>query len=280
MPRKSRMDRDSSLIGDGSRPGSAASRGPRPWDRITPSILPRPPGAGRSLRQHPRLDRRRDRRESDLEPRPRGRLAPHRDRAAAGRRDPADDRQAQPRPGHAPPARPGRAVERLEDVRAHLPARSPGRDPRRPARPPRGPVASRRRPASPCLRACRRCPAGCRATGPGARDGPGSTRNPARRHGGRSRRRRRPARCSAAQRCNSIGSRPGNPASASARLRNRSASTICASCPARPSAEFSARRYSSPERSCRRATWSWPMRMVSGVRNWWEASPLNRLCRS
>ena len=184
-----------------------------------------------------------------------------------------------PRPAGAPGPS-GRTARRRA---GHPPARSPGRDPRRPARPPRGPEASRRRPASPRSVLVGVVQQVVEQLAQERGMGPGSTRNPARRHGGRPRLASadgRPARCSAAQRCNSIGSTPGNPASASARLRNSSASTICASCPARPRAEVSARRYSSPERSCRRATWSWPMRMVSGVRNWWEASPLNRLCRS
>ena len=72
----------------------------------------------------------------------------------------------------------------------------------------------------------------------------------------------------------------GPVASASARARNSSDSTISRSRTASPWTSSRARRYSSAERSRRRATSTWPIRAVSGVRSWCEASPVNRVCRS
>ena len=71
----------------------------------------------------------------------------------------------------------------------------------------------------------------------------------------------------------SSGSRCGRWDSASARARNRRASTICRRCRVLPWTSVRTRRYSSAVRSCRKARSTCPCIAVSGVRSWCEASP-------
>ena len=194
MPRKSRMDRDSSFIGVAP---VLARRVAMPAVLGTNHPFDSTPAAGhRSISAGPStastgvgIDGKRTSNRA-----PCARLALHRHRAAAGRRDPADDGQAQPHAGDAPPPRLGRSVERLEDVRQVL-----RRDPRpaildgQHALPPSRRVSTTIASPLPYLTALSsRLSSNC----PMSAGAPGSTGDPARRRSGRPRLAsgRRPAR--------------------------------------------------------------------------------------